>query len=88
MREITNESKLPILFVDNQAAKRLCENAELHSRTKHIQRKHLFVRDRIKAGMLEVQHISSELQLADLLTKPMARPRLMVLREKVGLRVF
>ena len=83
--ELIDLSSRPILLLDNEAAKRLSENPELHSRSKHILRKHFFIRDRIKANMLEVSHVESELQLADLFTKPMAYKRLLFLRNKLGL---
>jgi len=84
-KELIGLNAIPILRIDNESAKKLSENPEFHFRTKHIQRKHLFIRDRIKTGMLAVEHIGTESQLADLLTKPTPRPRLQTLRERLGL---
>lgn len=85
-RELIGYSEIPILQVDNEAAKRLCENPEFHSRTKHIDRKCFFVRDRVREGLLKVRHVESSEQLADLFTKPMPRARLFVLCDKLGLK--
>lgn len=84
-QELVGLTEIPILQIDNQAAIRIAENPELHQRTKHIQRKHLFIRDRIKHGMLNVSHVDTTNQLADIFTKPLARPRLQQLRKLLGL---
>ncbi|KAK7603621.1 hypothetical protein V9T40_003620 [Parthenolecanium corni] len=86
LKELINLSAIPVLQIDNQAAKRLSENPEFHFRTKHIQRKYLFIRDRIKKKMLEVCHVESDLQLADIFTKPLPRIRLLKLRHMLGLK--
>lgn len=87
LRGITNLDDLPVLYVDNEAAVRLAENPEFHRRTKHIRTRHFFVRELVTNGELQINRICSELQLADLLTKPMARPRLMKLGKFLGLHI-
>lgn len=85
LKELIGLSGIPVLSIDNRAAKRLSENPEFHFRTKHIERKYFFIRNRIKEKMLRVEYIESEFQLGDLFTKAMCRPRLLILREKLGL---
>ena len=84
-RELINLHDVPVLLVDNENAIRIAENIEFHCRTKHIQRKYLFIRDRIRANMIDVEHIRTEQQLTDILTKPLPCPRLSILREQSGL---
>lgn len=84
-KELIGLSAVPILKVDNESARKLCEKPEFHFCTKHIQRKYLFIRDRINTVMLTVKHIGTEYQLGDILTKPIPRPRLQVLCEYLGL---
>ncbi|KAK7576630.1 hypothetical protein V9T40_012916 [Parthenolecanium corni] len=86
LKELINLLAIPVLQIDNQAAKRLLENLEFHFRTKHIQRKYLFIRDRIKKKMLEVCHVESDLQLTDIFTKPLPRIRLLKLRHMLELK--
>jgi hypothetical protein len=63
-------SKVPLLC-DNESAIRMVENPVEHSRTKHIDIQHHFLRDHQQKGDIEVFHISTENQLADIFTKPL-----------------
>jgi hypothetical protein len=67
-----NLSKVPLLF-DNESAIRLADNPIEHSRTKHIDIWHHFLRDRQQREDIDVCHISTENQLADIFTKPLMR---------------
>lgn len=75
---------IPVIQVDNTAAIRLSQNPEFHRRTKHIAIKHFFIREKVIEGQIKVQQISTENQLADLMTKPLASPRLRILCKKIG----
>ena len=43
--------------VDNQAAQNLAYNPEHHERTKHIHRRHFFVREKVEEGLLSVPFV-------------------------------
>jgi len=58
--EIT-ESCIPIYF-DNTAAICLSTNPILHSRAKHIEIKHHFIRDYVQKGVLDIQFIDTDHQ--------------------------
>ncbi|XP_055840392.1 uncharacterized protein LOC129908114 [Episyrphus balteatus] len=62
---------VPVIQVDNSAAVRLSQNPEFHRRTKHIAIKHFFIREKVIEGQIMVQQISTEHQLADVMTKPL-----------------
>jgi hypothetical protein len=49
----------------------MVDNPVEHSRTKHIDIRHHFLRDHHQKGDIEVYHISIENQLADIFTKPL-----------------
>jgi len=70
--------------VDNEAAIRLARNPEYHRRTKHILTRHFFVREKVIEGELSVV-VTTEMQVADALTKCVYRPRLKLLMVKMGL---
>ncbi|KAD1131215.1 hypothetical protein E3N88_43243 [Mikania micrantha] len=61
-------TQTPTLFCDNTGATYLCANHVYHSRMKHIALDYHFVREQVSAGKLRVLHISSQDQLADMLT--------------------
>jgi hypothetical protein len=64
-----NLSKVPILC-DNESAICLADNHPVeHSRTKHIDIRHHFLRDHQQKGDIDIFHISTENQLADIFTK-------------------
>lgn len=84
--ETMGYSDIPVLQVDNSAAVRLAQNPEYHRRTKHISIKHFFVREKVTERQLEVQQISTQDQLADLMTKPLQPTRLKMLCDQIGLR--
>jgi hypothetical protein len=65
-----NLSKVPLLC-DNESAIRMADNPVEHSRTKHIDIRHHFLRDHQQKGDIEVYHVSTENQLADIFTKPL-----------------
>jgi hypothetical protein len=63
------------LLCDNESAISLEENPIEHSRTKHIDIRHHFLRDHQQRGDIDVCHISTENQLADIFTKPLDEKR-------------
>jgi hypothetical protein len=63
-------SKVP-LKCDNESAIRLADNPVEHSHTKHIDILHHFLRDHQQKGDIDVCHISTDHQLADIFTKPL-----------------
>ena len=83
--EISRLKNVPILQVDNSAAVRLAQNPQFHRRTKHIAIKHFFIREKVIEGNLGIQQISTEKQLADIMTKPLPRTRLRILCDQMGL---
>ena len=68
------ESNIPILC-DNTSAICLSKNPILHSRAKHIEIKHHFIRDYIQKGILNLKFIDTDHQWADIFTKPLSEDR-------------
>jgi hypothetical protein len=63
-------SKLSLLC-DNESIICLTDNPIEHSRIKHIDIRHHFLRDHHQKGDIDVCHISTNHQLADIFTKPL-----------------
>ena len=59
------------LGCDNQAAGDLAYNPEHHQRTKHIARRHFFVREAVEDLRLVVPFVSTIDNMADFFTKPL-----------------
>ncbi len=70
---------------DNQSAIQLIRNPVFHQRTKHIDVRYYFVRERQEAGDVDVSYISTKDQLADPLTKVLPNPRFSELRQLIGI---
>ncbi|XP_059310739.1 uncharacterized mitochondrial protein AtMg00810-like [Lycium ferocissimum] len=71
------------IFCDNISSIYLAQNPVQHARTKHVEIDIHFVREKVAAGVLRVQYVPSQDQLADLLTKALPSPRLLFLRNKL-----
>jgi hypothetical protein len=59
------------LFGDNQSAIRLVKNPEYHKRTKHIDIQYHFIREKFENGEIDISYISTDQQVADIMTKPL-----------------
>ncbi len=85
LKEIGKEDSLPVpLLCDNQSAIRLAKNPEFHQRTKHVDIKYHFIREQYENGVIDLQYVGTENQLADILTKPLETKRFQYLRQKIG----
>ncbi|GJU13891.1 copia protein [Tanacetum coccineum] len=63
---------IPIMC-DNKGAIDLSKNLVQHSRTKHIEIRHHFLRDNVQKGNISIEKVSSEDNIAGILTKPLKR---------------
>lgn len=61
------------IFNDNNGARKLAENPIYHSRTKHIDVRHHYVREVLDSGILSIEYAPMELMPADVLTKGLPR---------------
>jgi hypothetical protein len=86
LKEIGQEESMPIpLLCDNQSAIRLAKNPEFHQRTKHVDIKYHFIREQLKNGVIDMQYVGTDDQLADMLTKPLETSRFQKLRQRIGI---
>ena len=57
------------LLCDNESAIKIAHNPVQHSQTKHIEVRHHFIRDHVAKGDINLKHVRTYKQLADILTK-------------------
>ena len=77
-------SNTPTVWVDNISTISLASNPVLHARTKHIELDIHFFRDKVQAKLIELRHVPSVDQIADILTKPLGNQFFSKLRNKLG----
>jgi hypothetical protein len=69
------------LFCDNESAIKMTQNSVQHSRTKHIDIRHHFIRDHQQKGNISIESIDTEDQLADIFTKPLDEKKILQVEE-------
>lgn len=79
------QSDATMVYSDNQGCIALARNPVFHARVKHIDIRHHFVRERLTDGTLDLQYQPTETMIADILTKPLPRPKFVVHVADLGL---
>ncbi|KAI0500263.1 hypothetical protein KFK09_018473 [Dendrobium nobile] len=91
LRRLAFELQLPqhqptTIHCDNTSAMAIAKNPVFHARTKHIEIDYHFIRQQIGAGVIQLEYIPSQEQVADILTKPFSITRFLELRSKLTIR--
>ena len=68
------------LYCDNESAIKIANNPVQHSKTKHIEIRHHFLRDDVMKEDIDIIHVNTEEQLVDIFTKPLDEKRFCKLR--------
>lgn len=74
-----------VLQINNKSIINLAKNQILHGRSKHIEAKFHFLREKVNQGEVEVRCCSSETQLTDIFTKELKNDKILILRKKLGI---
>ncbi|GJY44766.1 copia protein [Tanacetum coccineum] len=64
----------------------LCCNNVQHSRSKHIDIRHHFIREEVEKGVVELYFVTTDYQLADIFTKALPRERFEFLLLRLGMK--
>ena len=81
IRNFINDLRIPgvhidtvPLYIDNNSALKLTRNPEFHSRSKHIDVKHHFIREKVGDGIINTLRVETSDNLADIFTKGLPKP--------------
>jgi len=74
-----------IINVDNQGTIALAENPIHHARTKHLDVQLQFVRNSIENGIIELKYCPTDVMLADIMTKALAKEKHARMRMLMGM---
>ena len=81
IRGFINDLRIPGIYVksvplsiDSNSALKLTRNPEFHAKSKHIDVKHHFIREKVEDGVINTQRVDTRDNLADMFTKALARP--------------
>ncbi|GJT60598.1 retrovirus-related pol polyprotein from transposon TNT 1-94 [Tanacetum coccineum] len=74
------------LYCDNKSTIALCYNNVQHSRSKHINIRHHFIREQVENGVVELYFVRIEYQLADIFTKALPRERFEFILPRLGVK--
>ena len=73
-----------VINCDNTSTIKLAKNPVFHGRCKHIGVKFHFLRDLVGKGIVELKHVGTKEQIADIFTKPLHREVFVKMRKKLG----
>lgn len=71
------------LCIDNQSAIKLIHNPIYHRRTKHIDIKYNFIREKVEQNIISIRYVESSNQFADFLTKALPSGKFNYIRDQV-----
>jgi hypothetical protein len=77
-------NKIPLLC-NNESAIKLTNYPVQHSRTKHIDIRHHFLRDHEAKRDIKINHVSTENQLVNIFTKPLDEIRFCTLESELNI---
>lgn len=72
------------LLIDNKSAIELSKNPGYQERSKHIDTRFHYIRECVSDGVVEVDYVRTDGQLADILTKALGRVRFVEMRQRLG----
>lgn len=78
-------NKPTVLYIDNQSAIKLVKNSEFHNRSKHIEVRYHFIREKYNSGDIVPMYVQTNNQEADIFTKGLSKKVFETLRQKIGM---
>ena len=73
------------ILCDNQSGIRLSENPVFHDRSKHVDVWYHFIWDMVQRGAIRLDHIGTDEQVMDILTKTLGKFKFLTFHESLGI---
>jgi hypothetical protein len=73
-----------VIYCDNQSCIKLTENPVFHDRSKHIDIRYHSISDYVQRGIVKLEFVPTDEQVADILTKALPRGKHVHFRDKLG----
>ena len=87
MENLHNSQVEPItIYEDNQSAICIARNPHCHNKTKHVDIKYHYIRDKVQDATIELQYCPTNNMIADILTKGLTYDRFARLRTLSGVK--
>ncbi|RDX93243.1 hypothetical protein CR513_24525, partial [Mucuna pruriens] len=83
-----NQEESTKIHIDNKSAQILAKNPVFHERSKHIDTRYHFIRECIVKKEVELVHVKTQDQVADIFTKPLKFEDFRRLRARLGVQNF
>ncbi|SGY12000.1 BQ5605_C011g06353 [Microbotryum silenes-dioicae] len=80
-----NQGQSTVLHEDNQPCIDLAKNPGAQGRTRHWNVHHFYLRERIEVGDIDLRYCPTDLNTADILTKPLSKLKFSTHREGLGM---
>ena len=89
LKDLQQGTKDPTtIYCDNMSAIAMTKNPVFHSRTKHIEIRHHFIRELVEKQEIELQFCKTGEQLADIFTKALQIEKFIQFRRELGVQDF
>eukprot|EP00253_Pinus_taeda_P021176 PITA_21176 len=73
------------VYCENQSCIKLFENPLFHAKSKHIDIRCHFMRDCVQRGVVQLQYVPTNKQVANILTKALGRAKFVYFKEQMGM---
>ena len=74
-----------MIYCNNLSCLKLTKNLVFRDRSKHIEIQYHFIHDHVQRGGVKLEYVSTDEQVADILTKSLPRGKQVYFRDKMGM---
>jgi hypothetical protein len=74
-----------MILCDNHSCIKMTEKSLFHDKLKHIEIRYHYIHDMVQRGAIKLQYVSTDEQVADVLTKPLSHIKFEHFQDKLGI---